>query len=107
MLVIWSLFVPCILYLRLSKFQLSAAPGCRPLDRTGKKLRVRAQAESGDGINWSRPSLGLFKLHWANDNNIVWTGSGGHESSSFRDLNPDGWPEGETVRARFGPRTSF
>ena len=46
MLVIWSLFVPCILYLRLSKFQLSAATGCRPLDRTGKKLRVRAQAES-------------------------------------------------------------
>ena len=28
MLVIWSLFVPCILYLRLSKFQLSPAPGC-------------------------------------------------------------------------------
>ena len=38
MLVIWSLFVPCILYLRLSKFQLSPAPGCRPPDRTGKKL---------------------------------------------------------------------
>ena len=40
MLVIWSLFVPCILYLRLSKFQLSARPPATP-DRTGKKLQSR------------------------------------------------------------------
>ena len=31
----------CTLYLRLSKFQLSAAPARRPPDRTEKKLRVR------------------------------------------------------------------
>ena len=55
--------------------------------------QVACTAESPDGITWSRPSLGLFEFNGSKDNNIVWTGSGGHNFSPFKDTNPDATPE--------------
>ena len=50
-------------------------------------------AESGDGIQWTRPTLGLFEFDGKKDNNIVWTGEEkayweSHNFSPFRDANP-------------------
>lgn len=50
--------------------------------------QVACYAESLDGIIWKRPSLGLYEFNGSQDNNIVWTGSGGHNFSPFRDINP-------------------
>ena len=55
-------------------------------------------AESLDGINWKRPSLGLYEFNGSKDNNIVWTGSGGHNFSPFKDTNPAALP-GERYKA--------
>ncbi len=49
-------------------------------------------AESRDGINWTRPSLGLFEFKGPKDNNIVWTGvrgDGSHCFMVFKDTNPE------------------
>ena len=51
-------------------------------------------AESQDGIDWTRPSLGLFEFNGSRDNNIVWTGQKkayweSHNFSPFIDTNPD------------------
>lgn len=50
-------------------------------------------AQSKDGINWIRPSLGLFEFNGTKDNNIIWTGEEkayweSHNFSPFKDTNP-------------------
>ena len=65
-------------------------PGETPVP---KHPQVACYAESPDGITWSRPSLGLFEFNGSTDNNIVWTGSGGHNFSPFKDSNPAVAPE--------------
>lgn len=55
-------------------------------------------AESGDGIHWSRPYLGLFPFGGSTRNNIVWVGEGEagkgiHGFAPFRDENPACPPE--------------
>jgi hypothetical protein len=55
-------------------------------------------AESEDGINWKRPSLGLFELNGSKDNNIIWTGSKksyyeSHNFSPFKDTNTRALPD--------------
>lgn len=50
-------------------------------------------AESKDGINWTRPALGLFEFEGSKDNNIIWTGEKkayweSHNFSPFKDTNP-------------------
>ena len=54
--------------------------------------QVACYAESMDGIIWKKPALGLFEFNGSTDNNIVWTGSGGHNFSPFKDTNPDAPP---------------
>jgi len=54
-------------------------------------------AESSDGINWTRPSLGLFDFGGSTNNNIIWTGEKkayweSHNFAPFRDLNPAAVP---------------
>ena len=44
-------------------------------------------AESEDGINWAKPSLGLFEFEGNKNNNIVWM-SDNHDLVPFRDENP-------------------
>ena len=50
---------------------------------------VVCYAESGDGIHWTKPELGLFEFNGSKKNNIVWDGLGGHALAVFKDLNPD------------------
>ena len=54
--------------------------------------QVACYAESLDGISWKKPSLGLFEFNGSKNNNIVWTGSGGHNFSPFKDTNPAALP---------------
>ena len=56
-------------------------------------------AESKDGINWTKPSLGLFEYAGSKDNNIVWVGNhtvaGGQPVvwCVFKDANPVAPPD--------------
>ena len=54
---------------------------------------VACYAESGDGINWERPSLGLVEFEGSKDNNIIWDGPGRHNFAPFKDANPDCEPD--------------
>lgn len=49
---------------------------------------VACYAESTDGITWTKPKLGLFEFNGSKDNNIVWTGTGSHNFTPFKDANP-------------------
>lgn len=55
-------------------------------------------AYSNDGINFTRPTVGLFAYGGSKDNNIVWTGADkayceSHNFSPFLDTNPDCKPQ--------------
>lgn len=45
-------------------------------------------AESPDGIDWTKPELGLVEYRGSKANNIVWDGVGVHNFTPFRDANP-------------------
>lgn len=64
-----------------------------------------AYAESRDGINWTRPNLGLVEIHGSKENNAVWKGVGSHAFVPFKDDNPDCLPEAryKAVGDRVGP----
>jgi len=50
-------------------------------------------AESRDGIEWTKPELGLFEVGGSKANNIVWQGIGVHNFAPFKDANPNCKPE--------------
>ena len=50
---------------------------------------VTCYAESTDGINWTKPNLGIFEYEGSTDNNIVWMDPGSHNFTPFLDTNPD------------------
>ncbi len=52
-------------------------------------MEVTCYAESKDGIQWTKPNLGLFQWNGSKENNIVWLGPGSHNFTAFRDDNPD------------------
>lgn len=54
-------------------------------------LEVTCYAESDNGIDWTKPNLGLFEHSGSNKNNIVLRGEtpGSHNFSPFFDQNPD------------------
>ena len=54
--------------------------------------------ESRDGIEWTRPSLGLVEFQGSTDNNIVWKGTASCCFAPFKDDNPDA-PPGERYKA--------
>ncbi len=45
-------------------------------------------AESRDGVNWTKPNLGLIEFEGSKANNIILTGEGTHNFSPFLDANP-------------------
>ncbi len=45
-------------------------------------------AESDDGIEWRKPSLGLVEWQGSKDNNILWQGTGTHNFTPFKDSRP-------------------
>ena len=49
---------------------------------------VTCYAESRDGRNWTRPSLGLFEFQGSRENNIVWAAASSQCFMAFRDANP-------------------
>ena len=49
---------------------------------------VCCYAESKDGVQWTKPKLGLFDFNGSKDNNIVWDGLGQHNFTPFKDANP-------------------
>ncbi|MBN2296523.1 MAG: hypothetical protein JXM70_29110 [Pirellulales bacterium] len=50
-------------------------------------------AQSKDGIQWTRPNLGLFEREGSKDNNIVWEGKLAVNFAPFRDENPNCAPD--------------
>ena len=51
-------------------------------------------AESTDGVNWTRPKLGLFEFNGSTDNNIVLANDPAtHDFAPFIDSNPDASPD--------------
>jgi hypothetical protein len=67
-------------------------------DLTGDKLRhthdaVVCYAESKDGVDWTKPKLGLFDFDGSKENNIVWKGKGSHNFAPVKDANPDCSPQ--------------
>jgi len=52
---------------------------------------VACYAESRDGIQWTRPDLGLFEFDGSKQNNIVWDNV--HNFTPFKDANPACAPE--------------
>ena len=54
---------------------------------------VTCYAESTDGIQWTKPSLGLVEFDGSKANNIVWDGIGTHCFTVFKDPNPACPPE--------------
>jgi hypothetical protein len=59
---------------------------------------VTCVAESTDGINFTRPNLGLFETEGSRDNNIIWAGKAAHNFTPFRDPRSD-IPEDERYKA--------
>jgi len=63
-----------------------------------------AYAESTDGIEWTKPSLGLVDFNGSTDNNLVWTGDHSVEGAGptvlcvFKDENP-ATPDSERYKA--------
>jgi hypothetical protein len=60
---------------------------------TSPHREVVCYAESRDGIDWTRPELGLVEFEGSKQNNILWDGPGSHNFTPFRDTRPDCPPE--------------
>lgn len=78
------------------------------MHRVRTEPEITAYAESPDGINWTRPELGLFEFNGSRANNIVWDAAGTrkgttHNFTPFRDRNPAAGPE-TRYRALAGKR---
>ncbi len=58
-------------------------------------------AESRDGIEWTKPDLGLVEFNGSKKNNICWAGVGTHNFSPFLDTRP-GCPADEKYKAMGG-----
>jgi hypothetical protein len=56
--------------------------------RKSAHAEVVCYAESRDGIQWTKPELGLCEFAGSKANNIVWNGPGGHNFTPFKDANP-------------------
>ncbi len=61
-----------------------------PAARHTLDVEVTCVAESRDGVNWTRPKLGLFEVQGTKDNNVVLARHRGcHNFAPFIDANPD------------------
>jgi hypothetical protein len=68
--------------------------GHYPLDEgDGSRQQTANVALSEDGINFTRPELGLHDLGDDGRNNVIWQGNQGHNLVPFLDGNPDADPD--------------
>lgn len=65
--------------------------------------QVTCYAESKNGIEWIKPSLGIYKFKGSTDNNIVWTGEGTHNFTPFKDQNPNAHQKEKYKAVAAGP----
>lgn len=72
-----------------------------------KHPEITCYAESKDGIEWTKPKLGLFAFNGSKDNNIVWSGPGTHNFTPFKDGNPAASPEQRYKAVGGGPLFAF
>jgi len=74
------------MYYRGSHYDTKARKATHP--------EVVCYAESVNGIQWTKPKLGLFEFDGSQENNIVWMGTeAAHNFTPFVDGNPDCPPE--------------
>jgi len=59
--------------------------------------QVTCYAESGDGIHWEKPSLGIVEWDGSKENNIILRSNAGHNFSPFIDTRP-GTPPAERYK---------
>jgi len=73
----------------------------------GSDYEVTCYAESRDGLNWTKPDLGLFEVFGTRDNNVILSGFAplSHNFSPFLDTKP-GIPETERFKAMAGTKKS-
>ncbi len=71
--------------------------------RDGSPQEVTCYAESGDGIHWTRPDLGLFEVNGTKHNNVILAHAAPvtHNFSPFLDTRP-GVPASERYKALGG-----
>ncbi|HMC64532.1 MAG TPA: hypothetical protein VKI65_06310 [Gemmataceae bacterium] len=60
-----------------------------------KDPELTCYAESGDGVHWTKPKLGIVEFKGSKENNIILAGSGNlsHNFAPFKDANPAAPPE--------------
>lgn len=68
--------------------------------KDGNSNEVTCYAESTDGINWSKPDLGLYEIGGSRANNVILANAAPvtHNFSPFLDTNPNA-PAGERYKA--------
>jgi hypothetical protein len=66
---------------------------------------VVCYAESRDGVQWTRPDLGIVEFDGSTDNNIILDGLGSHNFTPFLDRNPECLPEAQYKAIGRGQRT--
>ncbi|MBL9173093.1 MAG: prolyl oligopeptidase family serine peptidase, partial [Verrucomicrobiales bacterium] len=79
-----------------------------PVDgRDGSNDEVTCYAESPDGINFTKPNLGLYEVRGTRSNNVVLAGAApySHNFSPFPDANPEA-PANERFKALAGTTDS-
>ncbi len=82
-------------------------PGYTGSDADGNPGEVTAYEESTDGINWTRPTLGLFEVNGSRSNNYVLANMSpfSHNFSPFLDTRP-GCPPEQRFKALAGTSAS-
>lgn len=65
--------------------------GVREAGKDGNANEVTCYAESSDGINWTKPGLGIYTIHGTTDNNVILANAAPatHNFSPFLDTNPN------------------
>lgn len=63
--------------------------------KDGTDTETTCMAESGDGIHWTRPDIGIYTVNGTLKNNVVLSGEApaSHNFSPFLDKNPNALPE--------------
>lgn len=65
--------------------------GIREAGKDGNSNEVTCYAESSNGINWTKPNLGIYTIDGTTDNNVILADAAPatHNFSPFLDRNPD------------------
>lgn len=103
-----TLTYPCLfqdgnrfrLYYRASGPPVGTPVAASPTQSKEANWSYTAMAESADGIQWTKPELGIVPFRKSRRNNLVWPveGEEGSDPCPFKDTNPDA-PANERYKA--------